>query len=402
MKLLIYSHFFAPSIGGVETFAMLLASGLSRLHSTEASGEIRVTVVTQTPASNFDDSKLSFPIVRQPSTARLRQLIRQADVVHIDGPALAPLFWARVAGKPVLVEHHVYQAICLNGLLIHQPDRSVCPGHFQAKNFRECVKCRSVDISPPRAFVDLIKGLLRNMLVRGVAKNIAITDHVLHRINLPNSSRIYYGISDPIKTEIAEPRATTGKVCFAFVGRFVAEKGIPILLQASSLLAQENLNFEVRLIGDGRLRPQLEQIIAEKNLQNHVRITGYLSGAALAHELSDVSVVVMPSLWEETAGLSAIEQMMTGRLVIASNIGGLGEVVGDAGLCCASGDLFDLAGCMRAVILDPSLIDSIGKKARARALQLFQEERMIADHAKLYLAQAARTSADRNSKRQVT
>jgi hypothetical protein len=57
---------------------------------------------------------------------------------------------------------------------------------------------------------------------------------------------------------------------------------------------------------------------------------------------------------------------------------------------------------MRAVILDPSLIDSIGKKARARALQLFQEERMIADHAKLYLALAARTSADRNSKRQVT
>jgi glycogen synthase len=39
----------------------------------------------------------------------------------------------------------------------------------------------------------------------------------------------------------------------------------------------------------------------------------------------------MPSVWEETAGLSAIEQMMRGRLVIASRIAGLGEMVGDAG-----------------------------------------------------------------------
>ena len=43
-------------------------------------------------------------------------------------------------------------------------------------------------------------------------------------------------------------------------------------------------------------------------------------------------VVVMPSQWEETAGLAAIEQMMRGGVVIASDIGGLGEVVSEAGL----------------------------------------------------------------------
>jgi glycosyltransferase involved in cell wall biosynthesis len=224
----------------------------------------------------------------------------------------------------------------------------------------------------------------------------------LHRINLPNSSRIYYGISDPLKTKIAKLRATAEKVCFAFVGRFVAEKGMPVLLEATRLLTQENLNFEVRLIGDGPLRPQLEQIIAEKNLQDRVRFTGYLSGADLVRELADVSVVVMPSVWEETAGLSAIEQMMTGRLVIAANIGGLGEVVGDAGLRCASLDATALADCMRAVILDPMLIDTIGKKARARALELFLAERMIADHAKLYRALAAGNSADLQSRLEAT
>ena len=54
---------------------------------------------------------------------------------------------------------------------------------------------------------------------------------------------------------------TSGKTCFAFVGRLVPEKGIPILLQASRELMNEGQKFEVRLIGDGPVRPKLEAII---------------------------------------------------------------------------------------------------------------------------------------------
>jgi glycogen(starch) synthase len=384
MKLLLYSHFFAPSIGGVETFAMLLARGLAQYRSHDKSAALEFTLVTQTPAANFDDASLPFPVVRQPSTRRLRHLIREADVVHIDGPALSPLFWARLAHKPVVVEHHVYQAICPNGLLIHQPDRTVCPGHFQAKRYRECLKCQAVEMSWPKAFAELLKGLIRNFLVRRAAKNVAITDHVRQRIALPNSLRIYYGINNPPESAPSPPRQTSGKICFAFVGRFVAEKGIPVLLEACRLLAQDSANFEVRLIGDGPLRPELEQIIRATNLRNCVNITGYLSGAPFVAALRDVAVVVMPSVWEETAGLSAIEQMMRGKLVIASNIGGLGEVVGDASLLFPPGDPGALADRMRSVLLHPALIESIGMKARARAVELFRQERMVSDHLQLY------------------
>jgi glycogen(starch) synthase len=97
-----------------------------------------------------------------------------------------------------------------------------------------------------------------------------------------------------------------------------------------------------------------------------------------------IDAVVMPSVWEETAGLSAIEQMMRGRLVVAADIGGLGEVVGEGGLKFPPGDIEGLASCLRRVLDEPDLAKALGKKARQRALQLFLEERMVAEHLSVY------------------
>ena len=100
--------------------------------------------------------------------------------------------------------------------------------------------------------------------------------------------------------------------------------------------------------------------------------------------MSRVDAVVMPSTWEETAGLSAIEQMMRGRIVIASNIGGLGEIVADAGLKFPPGDAQRLAVQMNKVIQRSAEIFQLGKAAQARAHSLFLADRMTADHASTY------------------
>ena len=68
-------------------------------------------------------------------------------------------------------------------------------------------------------------------------------------------------------------------------------------------------------------------------LQDRVTFTGELRGPDFRKRLlRSVQVLVMPSRWEETAGLAAIEQMMRGGVVVAADVGGLSEVVGDAGL----------------------------------------------------------------------
>lgn len=386
MKLLLYSHFFAPSIGGVETIVLSLARGLAGLRSANCAAEFELTIATQTPAGDFDDRTLPFRVIRQPRLVHLWGLIRAADVIHVAGPSLTPVSLARLARKPVVIEHHGYQAICPNGILVYQPDGSNCPGHFQAGRYGKCLHCQECQTHRFQSLASLLLMFPRFWLARSVAQNLFITQHVLKRHALPRSSAVYYGIEDALGRDLSPlPVAiTSGKICFAYVGRFVPEKGIPILLQAVQKLIKQGHQFEVRLIGDGPERPELEAFVAREHLESCVRITGYLINSALTDALRDVHVVVMPSIWEETGGLAAIEQMMRGRLVIVSDIGGLGEVVGEAGLRCAPGNVDALADRMREVLQSPTLIDSFGRKARERALRLFKRGRMIDEHAEVY------------------
>jgi glycosyltransferase involved in cell wall biosynthesis len=383
MKLLVYSHYFAPSIGGVETIVLALSRGLAELRAGNGAPEFEITVVTETPAGDFDDRSLPFRVIRQPGFLLLWRLIRASDTVHVAGPALLPLFLARLAGKPAAVEHHGYQAICLNGILVHQPDRSVCPGHFQARRYVECLRCNAWETSWLRSCKNLLLMFPRHTLTRRVAANVAVSQHVLQRLVMPRSTVIYHGIDDPL-SNTTPLYSSHGRICFAYVGRLVQEKGIPVLLRAAKKLVGEGHQLDVRLIGDGDERGNLEEMIGREHLESYVHITGYLTGTALGDALCDAQVLVMPSNWEETAGLAAIEQMMRGRLVIVSDIGGLGEIVGDAGLRFTPENADALADCMRKVLQNPSLIESYGRKARERALGLFTRSRMTEEHAGIY------------------
>jgi hypothetical protein len=91
MKLLLYSHFFAPSLGGVETVVRSLATGLAELRAPDGRQEFHLTLITQTPRGSFDDSSLPFPVIRQPNLNSLRKLISSADVVHVAGAAISPI-----------------------------------------------------------------------------------------------------------------------------------------------------------------------------------------------------------------------------------------------------------------------------------------------------------------------
>jgi glycogen(starch) synthase len=387
MRILIYAHFFSPSIGGVESSVRSLAEGLANGPRSEANGGVNVTVVTQTAiGAQGGDASFGFPIIRHPTLRKLWALVRESDIVHIAGPSLAPLLLAFMARKPVVVEHHGYQAICPNGLLTYQPGRTVCPGHFQEKRYWKCWRCENHELSPGRALWSLLRTFPRYWLVSKAARNLAITAHVRERHKLPRAQVVYYGIDDPLGK--VDPSYFTNdhldRIVFGFVGRFVPEKGIPILLEAARQLVSEGEAIHVRLIGDGPERLVLGEIIRRDKLENHVCITGYLAGEVLAESLRDVQVVVMPSIWEETAGLAAIEQMMRGRLVIAANIGGLSEVVGSTGLCFTPGNAVALAEHMRCVLRKPALIEEKGHEARMRALRLFARNRMIEEHLQVY------------------
>src|SRR5580704_2465494 len=108
MRLLIYAHDWAPTLGGIQTITQVLARGLAGGDSPQ----MEVTLVTMTPANGMDDAALSYRVVRRPGAMPLLRLVMQSDVVHVAGPCILPLTFSLLLRKPVVVEHHGLQAVC--------------------------------------------------------------------------------------------------------------------------------------------------------------------------------------------------------------------------------------------------------------------------------------------------
>jgi glycosyltransferase involved in cell wall biosynthesis len=375
MKLLMYSHAFAPAVGGVETHVMHLARGLALLGREK----VQLTVVTKSRGNGYDDSALPFRVVRRPGILQLAMLIRQSDLIHLAGPVLTPQLLCAFLRKPTVVEHHGYQVICPNGMLLKEPEKTVCPGHYMRGEYRTCLKCYASAVGWGASLKALLLTGPRRRMSKRATANICITQHVAERVQLPRTSIVYYGVPD--RENSNDP---AGLIQFAYVGRFVAEKGVPILVEAAGILQSEGINFDLLLIGDGPQRNAIEQQVERLGLGAKVQFTGFLEGKELDQAVAGVSAVVMPSICEETAGLSAIEQMMRGRPVVVSDIGGLAEVTGDGGLKFPPGDAKALAKCLARLAEDPGLRADLGGLARKRAATLFSMQRTVEDHLKVY------------------
>jgi len=365
---------------------MILAHGLASFSYASPRAAVEVTVATLTAGEGFDDSRLAYRVVRRPSLLKLIRLVRETDVVQLAGPCLVPLLLARLLRKPVVVEHHGYPPACPNGLLFYEPTKSVCPGHFLARRYGECLRCNAGTVGWFGSLRMLVLTFPRRWLCQRVAANMPITQHVQKRLELSRSQVVYYGVPDAPGEATSKGFAQSDgtPLCFAYVGRLVSLKGLPLILEAAHRLQEEGCRFRLRFIGDGPEQAELRRLSEKLGLTERVEFTGFVTGAAFQAAAQDVAAVLMPSVWEETAGLAAIEQMMRGRLVIASDIGGLGEVVGDCGLRFPAGDAEALAKCMRTVLEDPEMSARFGDVARRRALDLFSESGMVRKYFDLY------------------
>lgn len=384
MKIAIYTHVFAPSVGGVETYVRALAEGLSLREDGQGSGPCKVVVLTSTPPAGFDDGTLPFQVVRQPCLGELIRLLRGADVVHVAGPSFLPMLLGWLMGRPVAVEHDVYQAVCPNGLLFYQPKETGCPGHFMARRYHECLRCNAMKMGWWKSLRMLLLTFPRRWLCRRMSVNIGPSFHVARRVALPRTETIYHGISSSVAFVQQDSVELSLPVCFTYVGRMILEKGVHVLLRSAKKLMDQGYQFRLKIIGDGPERAQLERMADELGLRGRALFTGFLTGQALQAATREASVAVMPSIWEDVAPLAAIEHMIQGRLLIASDLGGLGELVDGVGLKFPVGDVRGLADCLRSVLEQPELVSELGRKARERALRLFTQERMVDEHLRLY------------------
>ncbi len=153
-------------------------------------------------------------------------------------------------------------------------------------------------------------------------------------------------------------------------------KGIRFLIEAVAQLKPRFPDIKLVLAGDGFERPDLVKLADRLSIGADVTFLGWVPNTALPPYYRAAAVSVIPSL-EEGFGIPAAEAMGCAVPVVATDAGGLPEVVehGVTGLVVPRGDSAALAGAISSLLDDPNLRRRMGTAGRERALRLFDWDR---------------------------
>lgn len=159
-------------------------------------------------------------------------------------------------------------------------------------------------------------------------------------------------------------------------GRFEPEKGHDVLLRALALLPDAH----AVLLGDGPLRLDLARLAESLQISNRVHFLGRRRDVPRILKAADV--YVQPSRWEGF-GLATTEAMSSGAPVVASDVPGLADVVGQGGLLVPPGDHIALANAIRSVLASPNLRRRLSNAAVEQAGR-YSINSTVNAHAELY------------------
>ncbi|MGH2709178.1 MAG: glycosyltransferase family 4 protein, partial [Actinomycetota bacterium] len=168
-------------------------------------------------------------------------------------------------------------------------------------------------------------------------------------------------------------------------------KGIRFLIEAAAQLKPRFPDLKLVLAGDGFERPELVRLSQELGIASDVTFLGWVPNVALPPYYRAAAVSVIPSL-EEGFGIPAAEAMGCEVPVVASDAGGLPEVVenGVTGLVVPRGDSTALAQAIATLLDDPEQRRRMGLAGRERALRLFDWDRTAQQFEKIYQDLGAR------------
>lgn len=317
-------------------------------------------------ASLFDSDK--------PLCERLRacsEFSPEAFHLHqVDDPDLVGALRGRA---PVLISAHAYTA-CTSGVHYFAPgeecSRAHGPGCASNLLVRGCAHTRR----PQRLPAAYARASLGLRALKQADLAISYSDAVDRHLAANGLRR---RATVPLfSTMVAREgfgHETRRRVVFA--GRVVAPKGVGVLIRA----AREVEDAEFAICGSGWKIEAMRRLARRLGVKERVRFKGWLDGPALAQELADASIVAIPSLWPEPFGLVGIEALASGRPVVASATGGIGDWLRDGhnGLAVPPGDVTALARALAELLDDPARQGDMGRAGREMVADRFSPARHV-------------------------
>jgi len=336
---------FYPSVGGIESLARLLASDFTvRGHE--------VLVITAMAGDPAEDRAFPYRVLRRPGPAELFRVMSDLDVVLQLGPMLRTGWAAIICGTPVVISHQTWVDRFKGWLL---------PQGWLKKVF--------------------------SLFCTNIAASAALRTEPWGRtVVVPNCYDAgIYGIVPGV--------ARDGDLIF--VGRLVHDKGLDLLLEAMVLLRAEGIRPRLTVVGDGAQRPALEAQAVTLGLRGDVDFRGAQPAEEVARLLNRHRTLVVPSRWAEPFGIVALEGIACGCRVVASDGGGLRDLVGPFGRLFPRNDAAALGRALREE-LGRTETRAMSASERDRHLAPFTPAGMAARYFEILMAHARSRPASRD------
>ena len=300
------------------------------------------------------------------------------DVVHfhnVEGLSAGLFSRAKRRGIRTLVTLHDHWGFCVRHTLVKR-EGEICA------DYSRCVECL------PRIHDDHAANIPVRMRKDFMAMQLQYVDAFITpsaylrgsylSAGFPAERIVTLGHGKNLRRFASMAATPSADVRFTFLGYFGRHKGLHTLLEAADLIA--DARFRINLVGDGEEAPALRAAIEQHRWRDRIRMWGRIDNAQLEDVFAETDVVVLPSVWPENQPVTITDAMAAGRPVIASDIGGIPELVEHeaTGLLFEPGNAVQLAARMRELMASPEKIAAFGARARkaseANALSIRVQE----------------------------
>ena len=268
--------------------------------------------------------KRRIPLLRERTVVQLlRDQILAAleehsfDIVHAHSPALCGLaaLQASTARKiPFVYEIRAFW----EDAAVDQKKTSPGSPRYQISRRLEGYVVRRAD-----AVVGIARHILDDLRSRGIA-----TEKLFH---VPNGVDAERFVALPRDTKLASELGLSSDPVIGFIGSLYRYEGIAWLVRAAAELRRRNVALQLLIVGQGEEMPEIQAAIREVGAQDYVRAVGQVPHDQVRNYYSLMDVMVYPRrrirLTELTTPLKPLEAMAQGKPVLASDVGGIRELV---------------------------------------------------------------------------
>ena len=306
---------------------------------------------------------------------KLARLLRKAkpDIVHTHGyfASVIGRIAAKIAGILILINH------------VHSTYWDYRKRHILMEKFLSIFTHKIICCS--KAVEDFVRDYERIKPSKTVVIYNSVDEDNFSTFKNGSSAKAQLGVD-------------SGVSLVGTVSSLAPHKGHKYLIQAAPMILDILPSTKFLIVGDGILREKLEEQVKNLNLISNVIFTGTRKN--IPDLLSAMDIFVLPSCSREGLGISIIEAMAAEKPVVATDIGGIPEVVknGETGFLVLPRNSEALAQAIIELLRNPKKANTMGKKGRIRFQEKFTNKRMLSEVENLYVALLNQKKENQNEK----